>query len=181
MTIAPGATATNPADLFVIRRRRGMEPEEKFAHTPIMDDCIDAGIRASRNFSDGFPGWQLHSRIYRGERLFDRQLAAWAVGLARSVARARKENGQAVIAKRGRRNDWIMQAGLDALTIVIKGREPATPKERARELGADDKTFTKLRNLLAAGMLDGWNHYDAEAKAALLAVERANRKIYFLR
>jgi hypothetical protein len=184
MTIAPTKEATQAAEnaeaaqVATRVRRRFLEPEEKFALSPIHDDVIDAGARATAKFAPSFPGWQLHSRIYRGERMFDRQLAAWAVSMARAVSRARKTNGRQIVAPRVRRGDWIMQAGLDAMTFTIKGAFPATAKDRERQLNVDEETFANLRNILTRCMCDGWNNFDDEAKAELARVERYNRKIF---
>jgi len=147
-----------------------------FALNPIPLDCIDAANRATENFDEGFPGWQLYSRIARGDRLFDRGLAAWAITIARSVARAKQHTGHPFVARRVRRNDWIMQAGLDALARTIAGKFPEAAFVRAQQFSVDKELFAKLRNGLAHAMIRGFERYCGELFLQYVAVRKLNRK-----
>ena len=140
---------------------RGLGLEQVFALTPIPDDCVDAANRAGPRFDCHFPGWQLYCRIIRGDRLFDRQLAAWAISIGRSYSRAKKVNGRHVVRLTARKNPWIAQASLDALECVIQGdfSQPAAPT--AHRLGIDDELYSRFRVALASMIAIGFQGYSA--------------------
>jgi hypothetical protein len=154
---------------------RELEPGQKFATLWLSDDCIDAANRAAKMFDAGFPGWQLYSRIFRDDNIFDRTLAAWVIGLARYYTRSRKLNGRCVVGREARRNDWIAQAGLDALHCLACGAYPESAYARSVELGVDDKTYKRTRNVVCGAMAQGFRHYVNELHFQLGCVERDNR------
>jgi len=160
------------------KQLRGQSAEQKFAQTPMRDDCADAANRTQRRHPD-FPGWQIYSRIVRGDSCFDRTLAAYAIGLARAFSRARKRNGRAVIARRLRRNDYIAQCGIDALEFVIAGRYSETARARALSFSIDNKVYQKVRGNLADCMLEWYLDFKADVEYELSLVERENRKYIF--
>lgn len=153
------------------------DTDEAFAVPELSDYCIEAANRTAKLFDPHYPGWQLYSRIVRGDTVFDRQLAAWAIGMARQHTRARKTNGQAVVAPRGRRNDWIAQAGVDALEFVIWGRHSEFAREVERRLGIHHATYLKIRGELAAMMADGLKNYTVELHYQYHHVLRASRLV----
>lgn len=153
------------------------DADQMFAQTELSDNCVDAANRAARQFDAGYPGWQLYSRIVRGDTLFNRQLAAWAIGSARYYARAKKINGQAVVAPRGRRNDWIAQAGIDALYFVIHGHYAESANVTADRLGVWHTKYKRIRGELAAFMLDGFANYQSELHYQYSRVMRDVRRV----
>jgi hypothetical protein len=144
------------------RNIRHRDADQHFARVELSDTCIDAANRTARRFDRSYPGWALYSRIVRGDTVFDRQLAAWAIACARRYARARKVNGQAVVAPRGRRNDWIAQAALDALDYTITGDWHESAYLAATRVGVKDHQYAKFRSSIAAMMMDGFEQYRAE-------------------
>ena len=136
--------------------------DQRFACVELSDTCIDAGNRTARKFDPAYPGWELYSRIVRGDTVFDRRLRAWAMSAARLYSRARKVNGHAVVAPRGRSGAWIAQAGLDALEFVIQGYYTDNAYATAERLGKDDSQYRKFRGDIAAMMLDGFEMYRSE-------------------
>ena len=157
---------------------RGMDAEQKFAQTPMRDDCIDAANRTQRQHPN-FPGWQLYSRIVRGDACFDRTLAAYAISLARAFSRAKKRNGHSVVARRGRRNGWIAQCGLDALEFAILGRYSETARGAASVLHVDNEVYQRVRGNLADFMMEWFGDFRSDLEHELSLVERANRNNYF--
>jgi len=153
------------------------EPDEPFTHVNLYAECIDAGNRASRQFHHMYPGWKLYCRIARGDYRFDRDLSAWAVRMARMYTRARKINGQQVVAPRGRRNNWIAASGMDALLFVIYGRFPPSFHDRANQHGVDDETYKRVTLALGQCMLDGFENYRSELHYAMSRVRRESAKI----
>lgn len=149
---------------------------QRFAVTELSDECIDAANRAALQFDRTYPGWQLYSRIVRGDTMFDRQLAAWAIGCARGYTRAKKINGQGVVAPRGRRNDWIAQAGIDALEFVINGKYDEAAHVAAGRLDVWAPKYRKVRASLTRMMLDGFAFYQAELHYQYMRVLRENRR-----
>jgi len=136
--------------------------DQRFARVELSDTCVDAANRAARLFDSAYPGWELYSRIVRGDAVFDRKLAAWAISAARLYSRARKVNGHAVVAPRGRSGAWIAQAGLDALEFVIQGHYTENAYATAERLGKDDSQYRKFRGEIAVLMLDGFEVYRSE-------------------
>jgi hypothetical protein len=142
----------------------GRDTDEAFAMPELSDACIDAANRTARLFDAHYPGWQLYSRVVRGDTVYDRQLAAWAIGMARQHTRTRKTNGQAVVAPRGRRNDWIAQAGIDALEFVLTGRHEENSWDAEARLGIHHAIYAKIRGELGALMAEGLECYSVELR-----------------
>lgn len=139
---------------------RGLSAEQRCALNPLPDDCIDAAIRATNEFFDPrFPGWEIYSRIVRGDTCFDRRLAAWAIGFARSFARAKRLTGHPSVASRVRRNAWLTQAALDGLEHAISGNALNSAHQREQEFGIDDKLYIRVRATVARVMRAGFNDY----------------------
>jgi hypothetical protein len=144
---------------------RGKEPEQVFALEPLPDECIDAANRTAAMFDPSLPGWQLYSRIVRGDKVFDRQLAAWAIRSARIYSRAKKVNGRRVVRPKTR-GRWIAQAGIDALELVIRCGETRqvmhhaeSASAAANRFGVDNEVYAQFRGNLAAMMMVGFNGY----------------------
>jgi hypothetical protein len=151
MTATPPPQSIRPADA-----------DQSFSLVQLSDTCVDAANRAARRFDRSYPGWQLYSRVARGDTVFDRQLAAWAIWCARTYVRSRKLNGRAVVAPRGRRNDWIISAGLDALEFCINGEYDANAWVLSSGLGVDNAQYQRVRGVLAGMMVDGFENYRSE-------------------
>jgi hypothetical protein len=151
--------------------------DQVFAYTQLSDACIDAANRAGKQFDGSYPGWQVYSRMVRGDTMFDRQLTAWAIGCARAYVRGKKINGHAVVAPRGRRNDWVAQAGVDALEFVIFGKYDEAAHVAAGRLDVWAPMYRKVRKSLTALMIDGFANYHAELHYQYMRVMRENREI----
>lgn len=143
----------------------------------LSDACIDAANRTAKLFDARYPGWALYSRIVRGDSIYDRQLAAWAIGMARQHTRTRKTNGQAVVAPRGRRNDWIAQAGVDALEFIVFGRYSETAEDIDDRLGVWPTKYARVRGELASVMRVGLDNYVAELHYAYHQIIRETRAV----
>jgi hypothetical protein len=148
----------------------GRDTDEAFAMPELSDACIDAANRTAKLFDAHYPGWFLYSRIERDDQMYDRQIASWAIGMARQYSRSRKGNGRTVVAPRARGNDWISQAGVDAVECLIKYGDPAVfdnPDAVFEEpaysvssrLGVDRETYQKFRLDLAQSMFWGYVRY----------------------
>lgn len=155
---------------------RGMGLEDRLAQ--MSADTIDAANRAQRQ-NPNFPGWQLYTRVVMGDFCFDRQLAAYAVSLARAYARTRKLNGRAVVGARYRRNDWITACAYDALEFVIFGRYSVSAPSRHASLGVDAETYAHIRNTLAAFLGAGLEDFRSELQYMMRKVEAENRRMRF--
>ena len=152
---------------------RGVDLDSLFAAGELSDTCLDAAIRTQARFSDKFPGWFLCRRVVSGCPLYGRQLEAWAVGCARSLARARKVTGRPWIAGKVRaRGSWVAQAGRDALDYSIFGRYAAGLHERAEQFGVAHLTYQKLRDPIAQCMWIGMETFRAELHAEYWRVRR---------
>ncbi len=154
---------------------RGLSIEQLFAVTPLRDCCIDAANRATRKFNSHFPGWALYARVVRGETYYDRQLEAWAITCARMLSRARQANGHQYL-KPSTRGRWIAVAGLDALYTVLGYPGPDLP-ERAKLLGVDRLTYTRIYRPVYGAMAMGLLEYSSELSYQLRQVRREEREI----
>lgn len=138
---------------------RGMSADQVFALNPLPDNCIDAANRTEAMFDPSFPGWKLYCRVIRGETMFDRDLAAWAIGSARFFARSRKLNGRRVTSGGFENSPWIAQAGLDALEYVIAGKFAEPPHVTAARLGVSRGRYHAFRSHLMGFMVAGFQNY----------------------
>lgn len=158
---------------------RSADADQPFSRVQLTDTCIDAANRTARRFDRSYPGWQLYSRIARGDTVFDRQLAAWAIWCARSYVRSHKLNGQAVVALRGRRSDWIVSAGLDALEFCITGAYWASAWVASRGFGVDNAQYQRVRGALAGMMVDGFENYRSELHYQYSRVRRDESEVSY--
>jgi hypothetical protein len=155
---------------------RGMGVEDKLAY--LTEDTIDAANRAQR-LNPNFPGWQIYTRVHMGDFCFDRQLAAYAVSLARAYARCRKLNGRAVVGEKFRSNEWLRQCAFDALEFVIFGRHSLSANARNAQFGVKIETYAHIRNTLAAFIAAGLDDFRTELHYMLRRVESENRRARF--
>lgn len=153
---------------------RGVDADQVFACQQLSDDAMTAAVRVSARFDPSFPGWQLYRRIVAGVGLFDRQLEAWAVGTARSLARMRKRSGREYIRSANRHPAWIAQAGRDALDFAIYGKYAATTQARSDQFGVHHDTYRKIRDPVSAGMWIGVDTFKSELHAEYLRIRRHN-------
>ena len=151
------------------------EIDQIFAINPIPDSCLDAAIRASANFSDKFPGWQLYCKIVRGESVYDRNLDAWAIGLARALSRARRKDGRPVV-RMSSRGNWLGVAALDALHRCVTGRFLDSGARIADRLGVRYERYYAVRQALAGGMLIGFETFRSELHYQYITVVRESRR-----
>ncbi len=154
----------------------GRDTDEAFAMPELSDHCIDAANRTAKLFDAHYPGWQLYSRIVRGDTVYDRQLAAWAIAMARQHTRTRKTNGQAVVAPRGR-GDWVAQAGIDALEFVIAGKYTEAAYITAKRLNVWHTKYKRIRGEVAAQMVIGFRNYRSEIHYQHATVLRESRMV----
>lgn len=142
-------------------------------------DVIDAARETKAMFHKGFPGWELHSRINRGDLVFDRVIAAFGVRMARIVSRATKLNGKrntAFVRRASRHCPWIAQCGIDAVGFLVIQRYSTSAVEAAALAGVDDELYSRLRSTVALLMYEGFETYMAELRFQLALVERNNRR-----
>lgn len=143
--------------------QRGPDVDTIFATGFTSDRCLDALTRAQAKFHRSFPGWALWRRLLTGDALLDRTLEAYAVTMARGVSRALKGNGRRVVARSARRNEWIAQAGRDALDFALFGKFAAGSGERSERFGVDDEAYKRVRDVTAWGLTLGAESFRAEA------------------
>ena len=137
-----------------------------FAPQTVSDMAHKAALNTRAKFDSKFPGWQLYRRIVAGVDLFDRELEAWAVWMARGVARAEKLNGRHVIGQRVRmRSGWVAQAGRDGLDYAIFQKYAEGTKKRAARFDVDAETYQKVRDAVSGGMVIGLNTFRSQLHA----------------
>lgn len=156
---------------------RSLEPEQKFARIGLSYDCIDAANRTQR-MNPNFPGWQLYSRIIRGDTCFDRKLVSYAIRMAYTFARARKRNGKDVVWERYR-GPWLAQCGIDALERIIYGKHSESARVRGTTLGVDIETYARVRKMLIAFMALELDEFTNGLHYMLRRVEAENRRAQF--
>jgi hypothetical protein len=155
---------------------RGRDLDTIFATSFTSIRCLDAILRAQAKFHPLFPGWALYRRLLTGDPLLDRTLEAYAVGMARAVTRALKDNGRAVVPRSARRNDWIAQAGRDGLDFALFGKFPATVMERADRFKVRDESFRRVREIVGWGIWGGADAFATQAKYEYRFLGRQSEK-----
>jgi hypothetical protein len=153
---------------------RGRDIETIFATEFTSDRCLDAILKAQARFHPSFPGWALYRRLLTGDGLLDRTLEAFAIGMARGVARAEKVNGRRVVPVGTRRNDWIAQAGRDGLDFTLYGRYPCGVGVRAERFHMQAATYQRVRDTVGWGIWMGADAFAAEVHYQFRRNFRAN-------
>jgi hypothetical protein len=142
---------------------RGRDLDTVFATDFTSDRCLDALSKAQARFDPAFPGWALYRRLLTGDPLLDRTIEAYAIGMARGVARARKINGRAVVPVGARRNAWVAQAGRDGLDYALYGKFPCGLVKRGDLFGMRKESYQRVRDTVAAGIWAGISTFVSEA------------------
>lgn len=143
---------------------RGADLDTIFSTRPTDDRVVDSLSRAQAKFHPSFPGWPLYRRLLLGDPLLDRQLDAYAVGLARALSRARQRDGQDFVPRR-QRGLWIAQAGRDGLHCALFGKYPETAVQRAEQYKTSDALYHRIRSVVAGGIVLGAESFASEARA----------------
>jgi hypothetical protein len=142
------------------------------------DTALTAVLWTDDQFDQGFPGWELYRTVISGDRIFDRTLEAYAIGMARAVARAKRRTGHSEVAQRTRRNGWLKQAAKDALFMVVRGKQPLGVCQRAAQFGdLSPKVYLRVRDAVAGGMTIGLETYRAMLFANVHRVRIADSRI----
>jgi hypothetical protein len=135
--------------------------------------CYDSIACTTAKFDKDFPGWQFYRRVRHGDPRFDRTLEAFAIGGARGLARAGKENGRRYVSGATcRKRGWIAQAGRDALDYAIFGKFPAGLNDRAQHFGVHWKTYQAIRDPLAGGLFIGVETWASQLHSEFTALAR---------
>lgn len=156
----------------------GRDTDEAFAMPELSDACIDAANRTAKLFDARYPGWALYSRIVRGDSIYDRRLAAWAIGMARRYARTHQVSGWSVVPPRSRENDWIAQSGIDALENLVFGKYSASALANANRFGIDNELYKRVRDGVAVLMAGGFATYQLELQVQLAKVLRGMPELF---
>jgi hypothetical protein len=143
---------------------RGKDLDTIFATSFTSDRCLSAIIAAQQRFHPSFPGWALYRRLLVGDDLLDRTLIAYAIGMARMVARARKLNGRRVVPITVKGSRWLRQAALDGLDYALVGRYPCGVNKRAEQFGMSSDTYQRVRDTVGWGLWMGADAFASEAK-----------------
>ena len=153
---------------------RGRDADQAFATPRLNDAALTAATwRCPR--TQGFPGLALYFRIVAGNVLNDDMLFDWARGLAQGLARSHTTNWRRSRYVRG--GDWVDDAGHDALWRVVTGRWPVSSSDRAEQYGIDAKTYRKVRDPVAGGMLVGLDNFVAALHARYYGVRDDDRDL----
>jgi len=134
----------------------------KFYSGPLASPCHKAIYETSAQFDPRFPGWPIYRRLIVGDALMDKCIEAFFIGTARRLARAQTKTGRQYISESRRRNDWIAQAGRDAMDFVLFGRYAENAFARADHYGISHPTYRKIRNPLGRGIRDGMDQWIGE-------------------
>jgi len=154
---------------------RGVDADQVFASQQLSDTAMTAAVRVTARFDPSFPGWFLYRRVVAGVGLFDRDLEAWAVSSARILSRMKKKDGRDYVQPSLRRNDWISQAGRDALDYVIYGKYAEALEPRAERFGVHWKTYKRIREPVSAGLWIGLQTFQSELHTEYFRVRREDK------
>lgn len=143
--------------------------DDAFSSEALSDAALTAARRVTERFHSSFPGFPLYRLIVAGVQ--DPRVTNWAMMSARILAQSKRNTGHPYIAHRTQgQNDWLDQAGLDALYSVVNQRWPASLRERSKEFGVDKETYGSVRDPVAAGMHIGLRLFQTQLHAEYLKV-----------
>lgn len=151
---------------------RGKDVDTIFATDFTSDRCLSAILAAQKRFDPSFPGWALYRRVLIGDGLLDRVLEAYAIGMARGVARARKLNGRRVVPIGTCKPAWVAQAGRDGLDLALFGKFPCGVNKRAEQFKVQAASYQRVRDAVGLGIWIGLDAFASEARLQF-------RKVYF--
>lgn len=142
-----------------------------FASPVLSDLAYKAARNTQAKFDSRFPGWALYRRVVAGIDVFDRDLEAWSISMARGVARGEKSNGRSQVSGKVRRKgEWIAQAGRDGLDFAIFQKYAEGAKPRAERFGIDYRTYQRVRDAVAGGMTIGLNTFRSQLHAEYISL-----------
>ena len=136
----------------------------KFYKSGVSSICHRAICLTAAKFDKSLPGWPLYYRLVSGDELFDRTLMAYAILMARALARSQTKNGRTYIG-RATRGLWVKQAGLDGLHYAVYGKFPIGLHERAAEFDVAHQTYQKIREPVGRAIRSGSDIWRAELHA----------------
>lgn len=154
---------------------RGRDLAQVFASPKLSDAALTACTKPRNPEMRGFPAYQIFARIVRGDVLYDRELYEWVAGTVRLLVRARsKARGRPYVNNPGQ---WCVTAGQDAMAYIIHQRWPLPASVRATQYDISEKTFRRVRDPIAGGILLGLNGYIAELTGVYHEVQRYDRSL----
>lgn len=156
---------------------RGVDADQIFASQQLSDTAMTAAVRVTARFDASFPGWQLYRRVVAGVGLFDRHLEGWATSSARMLATSHQYKGRHYLKPSSYREDWVDQAGRDALDFAIGRRFAAGLSDRAETFAVSPKTYQKIRDPVAGALCIGLQTFQAELHAEYFRVRREDNGI----
>jgi hypothetical protein len=155
---------------------RGRDLDTVFATSFTSDRCLEALRRTQQRFHPQFPGWELWRMVLTGSPLpvHQRRIEAYAIGMARGLARATKLNGRRVVPLCARRPGWIAQAGRDGLEFALYGKFPCGLGVRAEQFSVRGEGYQRVRDGVAAGIWRGIDNFAGEVKFQYRRLSYAN-------
>lgn len=108
---------------------------------PVTESIIDADRLVRLDWKNGFPNWAMYRTTLAGDDLHSVRLREWVVAFAHRVA-------QTVVREDAYSDELACAAGWDAWAMLLANRELQPYTVTAKAVGANPKTYKRLRDLL---------------------------------
>lgn len=127
---------------WTLRGVRARGYDLMFAPDELSDSALSAASRAQAKFSSPFPAWPVYRTVVNGTTWYLEEVTKYATGVG--LALMLDTHGR--IRKPGA---WVVEASQDAMVRTIQGSFPAPALWRAREYSISDKTYSRVRVVIA--------------------------------
>jgi hypothetical protein len=136
---------------------------------PVCIEHMDAARLVRREFSNGFPNWELYRAAYCGDSLYRPQVRAWCVAYAIAYCEAGGVRSGLPAEEIG------CLAGWDAYYALLKHKWLIAGRDVADVAGVDPKTYRKVRNHVYGAMRASLREYWELLNIAIRQVVRMQR------
>lgn len=128
-----------------------------FAPDELGDTAISAAIMAGHRWRSPFPGWEVYRTVVNGTDAHWLDLVLYSRGMGEAMANSRSKMGRRFV--RLPHHGWVAQAAEDAMFRCVHAKFPQPATRRAEIFGIDNEAYSRLRNTLAGGFINGLENY----------------------
>lgn len=139
---------------WTLRGVRARGYDLMFAPDELSDSALSAASRAQCAFRSPFPAWPVYRTIINGTTGHLEEITRYATGVGLALMLGAKGR----IRKPGM---WVVEASQDAMVRTIQGSFPAPALWRAREYAISDKTYSRVRVVIAREYLSALESFQS--------------------
>lgn len=159
---------------WTLRGLRARGYDLMFAPEELSDSALSAASRAQQSFHLPFPAWNAYRAIINGHASYFPALVDYATGVGLAMILAKRPDGRALVRDPGA---WMVQAAQDAMARAIVGSFPKPATQRAEEYGIPRRTYSRIRDTIAAEFIAAIEDFQAVIHREAERVLRFDRKL----